>query len=132
MPESSQKILIIDDEKDLCEILKTKLEKCGFQVSLAFDGSEGYSKVLALKPDCIILDIRMPKEDGLTFLRRLRSFRHDDLEEESRVRKTPVIVLTGAGEHMKSLFVMEGISSYMEKPYDFDVLKGKIAQATGN
>lgn len=131
MPENSTKILIIDDEKDLCEILKTKLEKNGFQVSVAFDGLEGYSKVLALKPDCIVLDIRMPKEDGLTFLRKLRAYRHDDPDEESRIRKTPVIVLTGAGEHMKSLFYMEGISCYMEKPYDFDVLKEKITQAAG-
>ncbi len=132
MPEAFKKILIIDDERDICEVLKAKFEKSGFQVSMAFDGAEGYSKTLALKPDCILLDIRMPKEDGLTCLRKLRSYRHDDLDEESRVRRTPVIVLTGAGEHMKSLFTVEGISGYMEKPYDFDILREKILAAVKN
>jgi DNA-binding response OmpR family regulator len=130
MPDSPKRILIIDDEKDVCEVLKVKFERTGFQVQVAYDGADGYAKALIFKPHGIILDVRMPREDGLTFLRKLRAYRDDDPELQSRLRNTPVIVLTAASPHMKSLFQTEGISEYMEKPFDFEVLKARLLQIT--
>ncbi len=126
MPQIPTPILIIDDEKDLCEILKARFEKLGYNVTTAHDGLDGMTRAVEDLPACILLDVRMPKEDGFTFLRKLRSFRDDDINKEEKVRKIPVIILTAAGENMKQLFQIEGINDYMEKPFDFDILCGRI------
>jgi CheY-like chemotaxis protein len=127
MPESQKCLLIIDDEDDVCQIVKEKFEQLGYTVLTANDGAEGYRKTEEGKPDCVLLDIRIPGgEDGLTYLRRLRAYRHDDLQEQARIRKTPVIVLTGAGMTMQSLFEIEGIKAFIEKPFDLANLQAKI------
>lgn len=128
MADATQKrILVIDDERDVCAILKVELEKRGFLVAEAYDGSQGMAQTVSFRPDCIILDVRMsPGEDGLTFLRKLRAFREEDPDLERKIRRTPVIVLTAASFQMKPLFQQEGISDYLEKPYDTEVLKERI------
>jgi CheY-like chemotaxis protein len=127
-----KRILIVDDEKDVCEVLRAKFEKAGYEIQMAHDGLEGYQKTLSFKPHCILLDIRMPKEDGLSFLRKLRSYRDEDSDVQTNLRHTPVIVLTAASQHMKSLFQAEGISDYIEKPFDFDVIKERVKQLTSS
>ncbi len=132
MAETPKKrVLVIDDERDICEILKVKLQNLGFDVLFAHDGSEGLKKVLEGKPDCILLDIRMsPGEDGLTFLRKLRSYRdEEDSAVQGRVRRTPVIILTAASAQMQPLFQQEGINGYVEKPFDAEVLKNLLLKA---
>lgn len=131
MASQPKKLLIIDDEEDLCELLKFRLEHYGFEVSVAHNGKEGLEKVLSLKPHCIVLDIRMPYEDGLTFLRQVRGYRNEDLDLERQIRKTPVIVLTGAGESLWPLFQAEGISDYIGKPFDAEDLKNRILKTAG-
>ena len=127
MPESKKCLLIVDDEDDVCQIVKEKFEHLGYKVLTALDGAEGFQKTEEGKPDCVLLDIRIPKgEDGLTYLRKLRSYRHDDLQEQTRIRKTPVVMLTGAGATMQSLFELEGISGFIEKPFDLANLQTKI------
>ena len=124
---TQKRVLVIDDERDLCAILKVKLENQGFHVALAHDGAEGLAKVIEYHPNCILLDVRMsPGEDGLTFLKKLRAFRDDDTDLEHKLRHIPVIVLTAAGNQMKPLFQQEGISGYIEKPYDNNALKEQI------
>lgn len=129
---TQKRILVIDDERDVCAILKIKLEKQGFHVAVAYEGIEGLSKVIEYRPDCILLDVRMsPGEDGLTFLRKLRSFRDEDIDLERNVRRIPVIVLTAASNQMQPLFQQEGISAYIEKPYDSEALKEQILKIVG-
>lgn len=126
MPED-KRILIIDDEDEVCEIVKERFEGLGYEVLIASDGSEGFQKAEASKPSCILLDIRIPQgDDGLTFLRKIRSYRHENSEDEQRIRKIPVIVLTGAGSSMRSLFELEGISGFIEKPFDLSNLQSKV------
>ena len=123
----AKRLLIIDDEPDICEVLKAKFEQLGFLASTACDGAKGLEQVLKTPPDCILLDIRIQiGEDGLTFLRRLRGYRSEDPDLEARVRKIPVIILTAAGSQMRPLFQMEGISDYIEKPFDTEDLKSRI------
>lgn len=132
MPEISKKLLVIDDENDVCQIVKEKFEHLGYQVETANDGAEGFLKTGPYKPDCVLLDIRIPKgEDGLTYLRKLRSYRNDDLQEQARIRNTPVIMLTGAGATMQPLFELEGISGFIEKPFDLSNLQTKVEQVLG-
>lgn len=127
MPEGKKCVLIIDDEDDVCQIVKEKFELSGYHVLTANDGAEGFKKTEQGKPDCVLLDIRIPRgEDGLTYLRKLRSYRHDDLQEQARMRNTPVIMLTGTGPTMQSLFELEGISGFIEKPFDLANLQSKV------
>ncbi len=127
MPEHKKCLLVIDDEDDICQIVKEKFEILGYKVLTALDGAEGFQKTEEGKPDCVLLDVRIPKGvDGLTYLRKLRSYRHDDLQEQARVRKTPVIMLTGAGATMQPLFELEGISGFIEKPFDLTNLQSKV------
>ena len=127
MSENQKTLLIIDDEDDVCQIVKEKFENLGYKVLTANEGAEGYRKTEEGKPDCVLLDIRIPGgEDGLTYLRKLRSYRHDNIEEQTRIRRTPVIMLTGSGVTMQSLFEMEGIKAFIEKPFDLTNLQAKI------
>lgn len=127
MSQDKRCLLIVDDEDDVCQIVKEKFEHLGYQVLTANDGAEGFVRTEEGKPDCVLLDIRIPKgEDGLTYLRKLRSYRHDDLQEQTRIRKTPVIMLTGAGATMQPLFELEGISGFIEKPFDLANLQTKV------
>ncbi len=128
---SQKRVLVVDDEKDVCEILKVKLQKQGFHVDLAFDGTHALIKTLEYRPHCVLLDIRMsPGDDGLTYLRKLRSFRDEDPDLQREIRKTPVIVMTAASAQMQPLFQQEGISGYLEKPYDSEALLQLIQKAT--
>jgi DNA-binding response OmpR family regulator len=122
-----RKILLIDDEPDFCEIFALQFQKQGFQVLIASASEAAFRLILEEKPSCIILDVRLAHgESGLTFLRSLRGFRHDDLGLEETVRRLPVVILTSASEQMKSLFLNEGANEYIVKPYDTGQLKEKI------
>ncbi len=129
MPEGSKCILVIDDEDDICQIVKARFEMVGYKVLTANEGAEGLKKTEEHHPDIVLVDVRIPHgEDGLTYLRKLRSYRHDNIETQTRLRKTPVIILTGAGATMQSLFELEGISGYIEKPFDLVNLQSKVEQ----
>ena len=127
--ERGKRILVIDDEAALCEVLKARFETFGYSVTTACDGQKGWQEILAHLPDVILLDIRMPGEDGYTFLRKLRSFRDpEDPNREGKIRQLPVIIVTATGEGMKSLFEQEQISAYVTKPIDSAAIKKIIEE----
>ena len=80
-------LLIVDDEVPLLNVLREKFEKEGFRVDTGKNGEEGLAAALSVRPDLILLDIIMPKMDGMTMLKKLRST--DDWG-----KKVPVILLT--------------------------------------
>jgi two-component system, OmpR family, alkaline phosphatase synthesis response regulator PhoP len=86
----SQKILIIEDEKDLREALHTSLENAGYTVSTAVDGEDGLTQALQVKPDLILLDIGMPKMNGHQVLNELR--------RDSWGKTVSVLLLTNADD----------------------------------
>ncbi len=130
MPAQEKKrVLVIDDETALCEVLKARLETFGYSVASANNGQKGWNQLLEKLPDIILLDIRMPEEDGYTFLRKLRSYRDpENAPHEQKIRSLPVIVMTATGEGMKSLFEQEHISAYITKPIDSSALKRLIEE----
>ena len=67
----ARKILIIEDDSDILDLLKMRLEANKYEVVGAVDGKEGYEKALALRPDVITLDVEMPRMDGITFLHKI-------------------------------------------------------------
>lgn len=111
------KILIIDDEPQMIQVLKVRLEAENYTVLSASNGEEGLEKVKSEKPDLILLDILMPKKDGYTFVRETKA--------DDNLRNIPIIMLTGKAE-MKDLFAIEGIKDYLLKPFDDMELIKKI------
>lgn len=90
MSDNQHKILIIEDEKALYEVLKERFENEGFEVHVAHDGAEGLLLALEKQPDVILLDIVLPKVGGLDMLKKLRTY---------DVGKTiPVVVLTNLSD----------------------------------
>ena len=83
-----KRILVVDDEPDFCSIVRSNLEKLGFEVDVAYDGEECLSKVRANPPDAIILDIVMPEKDGHAVCTAIKSDR--------QLAAIPILVLTAA------------------------------------
>lgn len=114
------RVLVVDDERDVVELVKFLLERDGHKVTEAFNGREALEKAFAELPDLIILDIMMPEMDGYTVNARLT--------ENESTRKIPVIILTAKGQ-MRDVFEMaSNVAFYMEKPFDPKYLREKIQE----
>ncbi|MFH0891542.1 MAG: response regulator [Candidatus Falkowbacteria bacterium] len=86
--DEQKKVLIIEDEHSLVDLLVAKLEKAGYSVNFAYDGEEGYKKILEWNPDLVLLDIVMPKMNGYDVLEKLA--------EDNK--KIPVIIISNSGQ----------------------------------
>ena len=113
----AKKILVVDDEADFLRTVRLRLEAHQYHVVTASDGEEGLQKVESERPDLIVLDIRMPKMDGLTFVKQLK--------KNQAGRPIPVMILTAYGE-MEDLFRVEGVSDYLLKPFKAEELIERI------
>ena len=126
---ANEKILVVDDDANICELLRLYLTKEGYQVTTAGDGEEGLEKFNQIKPDMVLLDVMMPRMDGLEVCRRIR-----------KAGNTPVMMLTAKGETFDKVLGLElGADDYMVKPYDAKEVvdmnsyelrvKGKVVEA---
>jgi len=122
----AHKILVIDDEKVIVEVVKDALEERNYEVVFALDGKEGFEKVKSESPDLIVLDVHMPSMNGYEFMRALRAQSAIDGKP-----MTPVIVLT-ANETMEDLFQLEGVKGYLVKPMEAAELIKKIEGCLGS
>jgi two-component system alkaline phosphatase synthesis response regulator PhoP len=114
-PDTPHKVLVVDDEDDILDLLQYNLEQEGFEVVLARDGMEALSIAEEEQPDLIILDIMMPRMDGIEVCRRLR--------QDAQLRTIPILMLTalsGEEEHVEGLDV--GADIYLSKPISIPVL----------
>ena len=112
----SKKILIIEDEKPISNIIKFNLEKEGFTVDTAYDGQDGLSKALMGKPDLILLDVMLPLLDGFQVCKRVR--------ETSSV---PILMLTAKEEEVDKVLGLElGADDYITKPFGMRELIARI------
>jgi CheY-like chemotaxis protein len=115
------KILVVDDEKDVVELLKFLLEKDGYQVLTAFNGKEALAMVQQTRPDLILLDVMMPEMDGYTV--------QTQLLDNPNTRSIPIIILTAKGQ-LRDVFAMSAnVKAYMEKPFDPKTLRLKIQES---
>jgi DNA-binding response OmpR family regulator len=106
----TRSILIVEDEKEIRDLLAHYLRKEGFTPLLACDGEEGLSKARSEKPDMILLDILLPKMDGLELLRKIRADRE--------IARTPVAMLTAKGDETDRIVGLElGADDYIPKPF---------------
>ncbi len=103
-------ILIVDDEREIRELLRYNLERHGYQVLTAQDGEEGLARAFATHPDLVLLDLLLPGLNGLEVLRELR--------QEPTTRDLPVLLLTARGAEMDKLLGFErGADDYITKPF---------------
>lgn len=111
------RVLIIEDEKNLTKVLKKGLEENSFAVEVCHDGEEGMYRAETYPFDAVILDIMLPKLDGLSVLQRLR-------EKQISV---PVIMLTAKGEVSDRVAGLNtGADDYLPKPFDFTELLARL------
>ncbi|SES90393.1 response regulator transcription factor [Anaerobranca gottschalkii] len=111
-----EKILIIDDEELLVKGLSHSLKKEGFEVDSAFDGEEGLEKIKANPYSLVILDLMLPKIDGMTLCKKIR--------EKSSV---PIIMLTAKGDDVDKILGLEyGADDYLTKPFNTKELIARI------
>jgi len=103
-------ILVIDDEKDLIELVRYNLEKDGFDVIAATDGQSGLDVVKKHRPDLVVLDLMMPGVDGLQICKQLRA--------DPRTYRIPVIMLTAKATEADRIVGLElGADDYITKPF---------------
>lgn len=102
------KILIVDDDENICELLRLYLEKEGYETVVANDGEQAVSFAQKYSPDLILLDIMLPRLDGWQVCREIRKF-----------SETPIIMITAKGEVFDKILGLElGADDYITKPFD--------------
>lgn len=105
---SQYKILIVDDDENICELLRLYLEKDGFKAIVATDGEQAVLEAERQAPDLILLDIMLPRLDGWQVCREIR-----------KTSDTPIIMLTAKGETFDKILGLElGADDYISKPFD--------------
>ena len=113
---NDKKILIVDDEKAIADILKVNLEKEGFNTIIANDGEEAIKLALSVNPDLILLDLLLPKVDGFTVCKKLR-----------RELVCPIIMLSAKDEVVDKIIGLElGADDYMTKPFSIREVTARV------
>src|SRR5438093_6701899 len=103
-----KKILVIEDDDVMRELMHMTLEQNGYEVVTAADGVHGYDAALFLKPDLIITDIQMPGADGIHVVRRVR--------DTTSLEKTPILVTTAFGNGSATFSLQLGANAFEPKP----------------
>ena len=120
----SKKILLIDDDPVLLELLSSQLQAAGYQPVAANDGPTGLTLASEAKPDLVVLDVMMPSMDGWEVCKRLRARR--DVPPE-RLYPIPIIMLTAKGEEIDKLRGFRlGVDDYVTKPFSFAELVARV------
>ncbi|MBU2541218.1 MAG: response regulator [Candidatus Omnitrophica bacterium] len=114
----NEKILIVDDEPDVCEAIGLYFSKRNYKIITANNGQEALSKAKNEKPALILLDIVMPKMGGIECLRKIRRFN----------KRVPIIIVTCVDKLKTALKAMKlGATDYITKPLGFDALETTIS-----
>lgn len=105
-----RRILVIEDDKDIVELVRYNLEKDGFQVAACSDGATGLAQVRKSPPDLLILDLMLPKLNGLEICKEIR--------KDTNLNRLPILILTAKGEEADRVVGLElGADDYVTKPF---------------
>ena len=117
---SGKRILVVEDERDMAELVAMRLKREHYEVSVAHDGVEGLDKVRATKPDLIVLDVMLPRLSGIDLLRQLR--------DDPATSNIAVVMLTARGEEGDIVAGLQiGADDYVTKPFKMAELVARIA-----
>ncbi len=109
------KILVVDDDPNICELLRLYFENENYQVKTAQDGAEGVNSFKVFEPDLVLLDVMLPKKDGWQVLREIRE-----------MSSKPVIMITAKGEVFDKVLGLElGADDFVVKPFDMKELSAR-------
>ncbi len=118
-PMVDEKILLIEDDSDISELVQYNLEREGYKVYASGDGEIGLNQALQIKPDLIILDLMLPGLDGLSVCRKLRA--------DSSTADIPIVMLTAKGEESDVVVGLEmGADDYVAKPFSPKELLARV------
>lgn len=113
---SQSKLLVVDDDPNICELLRLYFEKEGYQVKTASDGFEGVSIFKNFDPDLVLLDIMMPRKDGWQVCREIRE-----------ISAKPIIMITAKNETFDKVLGLElGADDFIVKPFDMKELSARV------
>lgn len=115
-----KKVLVIDDNPTIVELIKYAVNLRGeYSVVVAYDGVEGLERIYAENPDCVIIDVKMPRMDGYQLARSLRS--------DIRTANTPMIILSAmTREEDQAAGLLSGVDEYLTKPFKPSALNAAI------
>lgn len=122
----ARKILVVEDDRNISDLIRMYLEKEGFEVQTAFDGGTAVETFRTMQPDMVLLDIMLPVMDGWAVCAKIRE-----------TSKVPIIMLTAKGEQIDKILGLEyGADDYMTKPFNILEVKARIKtimrRASGN
>ncbi|MBI2788861.1 MAG: response regulator [Elusimicrobia bacterium] len=122
---TGRKILVVDDDPSIREILSIQLTRLGYQVTTAGDGLEAVEAFKADAPDAILMDLMMPRLDGLASCQRIRA-----LEKKAGAKRTPVLFLTARDStHDKTSAALSGGDEFVPKPVSIQELSERLEAA---
>jgi two-component system, OmpR family, alkaline phosphatase synthesis response regulator PhoP len=116
---AGEKILIVDDELHIVELLKYNLEANGYKVTYALSGKEGLALAIEKKPDLILLDVMLPEMDGFDVCK--------EVKRNKGIESIPIIMLTSKGEEFDKILGLElGADDYITKPFSVRELMARV------
>ncbi len=114
-----KQILVIEDEKDMADLIVRALRNVGYDVDAAYDGEEGFDKVLSMRPQLVLLDITLPKLDGRDLLKRIKGSKD--------TKDIYVVIISAKGEQWDRNIGLElGAEEYLEKPLEIAKLLRQV------
>ncbi len=113
-----KKILIVDDDEIIVELLTVVLEDAGYATVSAFDGAEVMSKIREHRPDLLLIDLVMPKQEGIETIRQVRKANED----------LPIIAMSSFNQHYLDMVQGLGANRSVTKPFDMPKLLGQIEE----
>ena len=114
-----ENVLVVDDERDILELVKYNLDKEGYQVTVVATGEDALAATRTKMPDIVVLDLMLPGVDGLEVCRRLKA--------DPKTRSIPIVMLTAKGDEADVVTGLElGASDYVTKPFSPRVLTARI------
>ena len=120
------RVLVVDDEPDLRELVRISLQLAGHEVSVCADGGEGLDAVRRGRPDVVVLDVMMPVMDGWDVLRQLKA------DPDPSVASIPVLMLTARADELDAIRGgIEGAVHYLTKPFSIEELRSAVLGAVG-
>src|SRR3984893_14442963 len=105
-----KRILVVEDDKDIVELVRYNLEKDGYQVAASGDGATGLAQIRKTPPDLLLLDLMLPKISGLDICKEVR--------RDVSLNRLPILILTAKGKQRAPVLVLElGADDYVTKPF---------------
>ncbi len=114
----AKKILVVDDEPDILQVAVFRLKKAGYEVMQAVNGREAIELIKTLRPDLVLLDLRLPEVSGFDVCKTIKA--------DDTLKSTPIIIFTASVNSLDEKIKEIGADGYLSKPFDPDQLLEKI------